>query len=214
MSAMRESLKIEGRTLPVLALVLSLSPGCITEPDTVTNDASNVIVQIETMQGQAVDDQGPGTTGDDLFSDVCFAAAVGAGCSVFNDNGIVTMLAFPKDRSQLSTEDVGINSVQFERYRVTYVRADGRNVPGVDVPYPFDGAANFLVPPDGITTVVRSFLIVRHQAKVESPLREIQANLSAILSVLARIDFYGHDGAGRTVTVTGYLNISFADFPN
>jgi hypothetical protein len=196
--------------LSVLALVLSLTPGCITEPDTVTNDASNVILQIVDMGAQPVDDQGPGETVVDLFSDVCFAPAGVTSCSVFNDNGVVTMRAIPKDRTQFSET---INSVTIERYRVTYVRADGRNVSGVDVPYPFDGVANFLVGIDG-TDVVRGFVVVRHQAKTESPLREIQAEITAILSVIAQIDFYGHDSAGHAITVTGYLNIAFADFAN
>jgi hypothetical protein len=39
-------------------------------------------------------------------------------------------------------------------------------------------------------------------------------NFAATLSVIARIDFYGHDGSGRTVTATGFLNITFADFTN
>ena len=30
--------------------------------------------------------------------------------------------------------------------------------------------------------------------------------------VARRIDFYGHDGAGRPMKVTGYLNITFSDF--
>ncbi len=212
MIAMRESLKVDGRTLSVLAVVLSLTPGCITEPDTLTDDASNTIVQVVSMRAQSVDDQGLSEIGGDLFSDVC--AGVGflqSECGVFNDNGVVVMTAFPKDRTQPSTELLGVNSVQFERYRVTYIRADGRNVAGVDVPYPFDGAANFLVPADG-SDVERSFIVVRHQAKGESPLREIGGNLAAILSVIAQIDFYGHDGAGRGVMATGYLNITFADF--
>jgi hypothetical protein len=83
----------------------------------------------------------------------------------------------------------------------------------VDVPYPFDGVANFLVSVDG-EDVERGFVIVRHQAKAESPLRQIQADLTAILSTIAQVDFYGRDGAGRAVTVTGYLNVTFADFAN
>jgi hypothetical protein len=211
MSATRQTLRIQGRTFPLLALVLSLVPGCITEPDTVDNDATKTVVQIVSMEGQPFDDQGAGEEGTDLFSDVCNAVVFQTGCGVFNDNGIVTMIAFPKDRTRDSTGAFGLNSVQFERYRVTYVRADGRNVPGVDVPYPFDGAANFLVPVNG-TSVVRAFVVVRHQAKSESPLREISGNLAARLSVIAQIDFFGRDGSGRTIKVTGYLNITFSDF--
>ena len=32
------------------------------------------------------------------------------------------------------------NDITIDRYRVEYTRADGRNTPGVDVPYAFDGA--------------------------------------------------------------------------
>ena len=85
------------------------------------------------------------------------------------------MRAFPKDRTQLAS---AFNSVTIERYRVTYVRADGRNVPGVDVPYPFDGAVNFLIPvtTDEITEVERGFVIVRHQAKGAKPRRLMKSS--------------------------------------
>ncbi len=209
MSAMRQSFKIDGRALPVLALALSLLPGCITEPDTVTADATNAIITVVSMRGQAGEADGFAEAAVDLFSDVCFGTP--GACSVFNDNAIVTMRGFIKDRTQADSE---INTVTFERYRVTYVRADGRNVAGVDVPYPFDGAANFSVPLDG-ADVDRGFIVVRHQAKVETPLRELQGSTNfAIISTIARIDFFGHDAAGRAISATGYLNITFADFAN
>lgn len=210
MSAMRQSFGT-GRTLPVLALVLSVMPGCITEPDALTEDATNTIVQIVNLAGQSTDLAGVGEAVSDLLSDVCFADVDHPPCTLFNDNGVVTMIAFPKDRTQPASD---INDVTFERYRVTYTRADGRNVAGTDVPYAFDGAINFTVPADGLTAVERGFIVVRHQAKGESPLREITLNRSAILSVIARIDFFGRDGAGRAFQATGYLNITFADFAN
>ena len=210
MIAMRESFKVDGRTLSVLALVLSLTPGCITEPDTVTNDASNALVQIVNMGAQSTDLEGVGETVSDLLSDVCFADVDHPPCTIFNDNGVVTMRGIPKDRTQLSSD---INNVTFTRYRVTFIRADGRNVQGVDVPYAFDGAFNVTIPVPG-DEVERGFILVRHQAKGESPLREISFNRSLILSVIAQVDFYGADNAGRAVQVTGYVNITFADFAN
>ena len=39
------------------------------------------------------------------------------------------------------------NAITVNRYRVTYRRSDGRNTPGVDVPYAFDGAVTFTVEP-------------------------------------------------------------------
>jgi len=210
MIAMRESLKIDGRTLSVLALVLSLTPGCITEPDTVTNDASNALIQVVSMAAQSSDLDGVGEIVSDLLSDVCFADVDHPPCTVFNDNGFATLRAVPKDLTQPASD---INAVTFTRYRVTFVRADGRNVQGVDVPYAFDGAFNVTVPLSG-ENVERGFILVRHQAKGESPLREITFNRSLILSVIAQVDFYGTDGSGRGVQATGYVNITFADFAN
>ena len=80
------------------------------------------------------------------------------------------------------------------------------------MPYPFDGAANFRVSFDGGETA-RVFMVVRPQAKLESPLKEMQFGGGAqVLSVLARVDFFGADIAGRQIQVTGTLNITFADF--
>ncbi|HJS74713.1 MAG TPA: hypothetical protein VJ921_10525 [Vicinamibacteria bacterium] len=210
MIAMRERLKGPGRTLSLLALLVSVTPGCITEPDTLTDDSTNAIIQIVSMAGNSGEPDGQSETGTDVFSDVCFANETIPPCSTFNDNGVVTMRAFPKDRGQPSSQ---INDVTFERYRVTYVRADGRNVQGIDVPYAFDGVANFTVPITG-DEVERGFLLVRHQAKAESPLRELARGGSQILTVIAQIDFYGRDSAGRAIQATGYLNVTFADFGN
>ncbi len=210
MSAMRDRLKFANQTLSVLPLVLSMAAGCITEPDTVDDNATNTLVQILSMGASSSDLQGVSDTVSDLLSDVCFADMEHPPCTVFNDNGVVTMRAFPKDRAQLVSD---INDVTFTRYRVTFIRADGRNVQGVDVPYAFDGAVNFTVPITG-DEIERAFLLVRHQAKAESPLKEISQNRSLILSVIAQVDFFGADGAGRSIQATGYVNITFADFAN
>jgi hypothetical protein len=182
--------------------------GCVTEPDTVDNDATNVIINVVRMTGTEGGTTA-GTESDFLLSDVCFADKDHPPCSVFNDNGSVQMQAISKDQTQRNSP---INSVVFERYRVTFVRADGRNVPGVDVPYPFDGAVNFTVPVGG--TASGSFIVVRHQAKGEPPLLQMAQSGQGLLSVIAQIDFYGHDLSGRSYKVTGYLNITFADFGN
>jgi hypothetical protein len=209
MGANRKSTGFDGTRL-ILALGLSLAAGCITEPDTLTDDSTNTVVQIVSMGASSTDLEGAGEAGSDLLSDVCFADEEHPPCTLFNDNGSVTMRAFPKDPAQLVSDT---NNVTFTRYRVTFVRADGRNVPGVDVPYAFDGVANFTVPIGG-EDVDRGFILVRHQAKAESPLKEISQNRSLILSVIAQVDFYGADGSGRAIQVTGYVNITFADFAN
>ncbi len=93
-----------------------------------------------------------------------------------------------------------------------FVRSDGRNTPGVDVPFPFDGAANFTVAVDA-GTATRSFVIVRDQAKLEAPLAKLAFGGGAlVLSVIAEVEFFGTDGAGREISAKSFLNIHFADF--
>ena len=64
--------------------------------------------------------------------------------TIFSDSGQVIMSLLLKDPGQpgIASTPSAINQVTFTRYRVTYRRADGRNVPGVDVPHAFDGALN------------------------------------------------------------------------
>lgn len=187
--------------LPVIAIA---QLAACTATKTEDNDTTNTFIVINEMRATNAD------LGDDLFSDVCILnESVPPGCTVTNDNAEVLIQGQPKDLTQPASL---VNDVVFTRYRVTYIRADGRNVPGVDVPFPFDGATNFRVSFDGIETA-RVFMIVRPQAKLESPLREMQFGGGAqVLSVLARVDFFGTDLAGRQIQVTGTLNITFADF--
>ena len=103
----------------------------------------------------------------------------------------------------------GMNEVTFTRYRVTYRRADGRNTPGVDVPYPFDSAATFTIPADG--TITAGFVLVRHTAKEEPPLRALVRN-SVIISTIAEVTFFGRDQAGNEVIATGNIGVFFGNF--
>ena len=190
-----------------LVLIVQFS-GCTTtstEDDNTTNTFITV-VSVNAVAGDFTE----GQESDFLNSDVCASDEDNPPCTVFNDNAIVTFEGRPKDLTSLSSPT---NDVVFERYRVTYIRSDGQNVPGVDVPFPFDGVSSFRVTSDA-TEVERAFVVVRHQAKRETPLREISENSAGILSVLAQMDFFGRDGAGRNIQVTAFLNITFADFAN
>jgi len=81
---------------------------------------------------------------------------------------------------------------------------------GKDVPYAFDGAVSATIS-EGPTTV--GFEIVRHQAKLEAPLRSL-ANFGGrlFISTLADITFYGSDLAGNEIQVTGTISVSFSDY--
>ncbi len=131
--------------------------------------------------------------------------------TIFNDMGSVTMSLILKDPGQpgVTTTPTDINSVTFTRYRVTYRRADGRNTPGLDIPFPFDSAVTFTVPASGQATA--SFQLVRHTAKEEAPLAALGAN-SAVISTLTEVAFFGRDQAGNEVTVSGTLGVDFGNF--
>jgi hypothetical protein len=176
------------RRLVVPAALLAFFLGSCTATE--DDDTTNVVVQIVSMQ-----------------SDICLGAP--PGCTAVNDFGVVTMIAVAKD----ILRPIGpATTVIFERIRVTFIRADGRNVPGVEVPFSFDSATNFRV---GVNeaAVARAFTVVRQQAKLEPPLANLAFGGGAIvLSVIAQIDFFGRDTAGRPIAVRGFLNITFADF--
>jgi len=114
------------------------------------------------------------------------------------------------------------NAITFTRYRVTYVRADGRNLAGVDVPYGFDGGITMTVA--GAQEVTGEFVLVRAQAKNEAPLRALArprdsdgrvigvAGGAIVISTLANVVFYGADQAGRAVTAVAWITVTFADW--
>ncbi len=63
------------------------------------------------------------------------------------------------------------NDIFVTRYLVSYSRTDGKSVPGVDVPYPFEGSMSAVVKAG--STIDVSFVIVREVAKMEPPLIEL-----------------------------------------
>ncbi len=133
----------------------------------------------------------------------------------FNDMGSVTLRMSPRNiGSGISPPAPTLNNeVTMNRYRVTYRRADGRNTPGADVPYAFDGAATGTVPSGGTLTL--TFEMVRHIAKEESPLVQLRfgnGNTPPVISTISEITFYGRDQVGNEVNVTGSMLINFGDF--
>ena len=103
------------------------------------------------------------------------------------------------------------NDILVTRYVVTYTRSDGKNTPGVDVPYPIDGSLSALVR-IGQTTDV-SIIVVRETAKLEPPLRNLAiGRADGVITATAKIDFYGEDMTKHKVKATGYLTIEFANY--
>lgn len=130
--------------------------------------------------------------------------------SILDDLGEVTMSLQLKDPGVPgnAAKPSDINAVTFTRYHVEYRRADGRNTPGVDVPYAFDSAQTFTVTDGGMKAVVE---LVRHDAKLEAPLRALVSDPN-VITTIATITFYGKDQAGNNVAVSGDLQVNFANF--
>ncbi len=181
--------------------------------DVVRQGAAPVMLVVDQLEGSAgnTDIQPFGNT---LFSDVLTNVTSPAPCSperpcgtVFADVGRVTLRLIPKDITGI--EPSTNNAVTINRYRVRYSRADGRNTPGLDIPYGFDGAATATVPASGTAQI--GFELVRHVAKEESPLAQLIANPN-IISTVAEVTFFGRDQVGNEISVTGFISVNFGNF--
>jgi hypothetical protein len=127
---------------------------------------------------------------------------------VINDAAVATFTVLAKNPDLATTP---INSVTLTRYHVDFRRTDGRNTPGIDVPYGFDGGLSVTLSPGSEGEA--AFVLVRHQNKEEPPLRQLRflGGLS-IISTIAEITFYGHDQNGNEVSVVGRIDVHFGDF--
>lgn len=111
-------------------------------------------------------------------------------------------------------------AVFMERYEVTYTRSDGRNVPGVDVPFAISGPLNGVVDvADSGDTLGLPVEVVRIQQKLEPPLRNLRGpqpdtlgGTAIVLTVVARVTVYGTTTVGQVVSDSASLQIDFADF--
>ena len=174
-------------------------------------------VQLTLLSLQAASGSTPEEFGSTLHSDVITNVDQTIGGqtvsvpTIFGDNGAAEFAIVLKDPGSDPTSPVGpspLNSVTITRYRVSYRRTDGRNAPGVDVPFPFDSGVTVTVTADGGST---GFQLVRTAAKQEAPLRPLTNNPD-IISAIADVTFYGRDQAGNDVSVTGSIGIDFGNF--
>ncbi len=107
-------------------------------------------------------------------------------------------------------------SVILDTYRVSYRRTDGRATPGLDVPYPFDGACNVYIQSpeaggDPEEVILNWVLFVRGTAKDEPPLSWLHNQDDGEDTFISEIilDFWGKDLMGNSVHVCGKNLIEF-----
>lgn len=202
-------------SIRVLAFVIiaGAAASCGNVSRTGRSPAYLVVVSMQAAQGNK-----PTTLGGILTSDVITNVTSPAPCStatpcptVFNDIGQAVLSLSLKDAGSATVPSTPTpnNAITVDRIHIEYVRADGRNTPGVDVPWPWDAGVTVTVPTSGTATF--TFELVRHAAKEEAPLVLLKTS-ATIITTLARVTFYGHDQAGNEVNVTGTIQVDFGNF--
>jgi hypothetical protein len=191
-------------TRSLLAAFVAVSVSCGELATSGTAASYLVIDSIDAAQGSS-----PGSFAGQLQSDV--VTSVDGSPRLLPDFGRVNLTLALKDPGSLlaPVPPSLTNAITLTRYRVRYVRADGRNLPGLDVPYTFDGALTVTVGASASTT----FSLVRAQAKAEAPLAAL-VNSRLVISTIAEITFYGRDQTGRGVATSAWIDVHFGDWPD
>jgi hypothetical protein len=205
-------MRIPTRWVGLAALVLAtISCGDVVR--TGRSPSYLVIDSLQGIRGSAT----AGTPASVLISDVITNVISPAPCAptlpcptIFGDSGQAVVHLALKDpgTSTSPTTPSQVNAVTISRVHVEYVRADGHNTPGLDVPYPIDGAVTVTITANASTF---GFELVRVVAKEESPLVQLK-NSNQFITALANVTFYGKDQAGNDVSVTGTIQIDFGNF--
>lgn len=184
--------------LPVIVLALAVT-GC-NKLEENTTAASYLLVT--SITGTNLEGQAGSTT---IFSDVIKNG------SVINDTAVAVLEGHvfdPFDQNVTTYKDIIVHRVDIE-----YTRTDGLNTEGVDVPYGFSQAVNVLVPVESGSTEL-SFVIISHNAKLESPLVGL-TNIGGekILKLEAHCTFYGRTVSGHEIApVTHTVSVWCANF--
>ena len=199
-------------SLPIAALAATLAAGCGEVSRQGRTPAQIVIMSMTAASGAT-----PSEFGGNLLSDVqtlvqrTIEGSTVQVPTIFNDLGAVEMRLQLRDPGipGVAATPSTLNDITITRYLVTYRRSDGRNTPGVDVPFPIDSAVTFTVPSSGTATA--SFEIVRHTAKEEAPLRALVTN-GVIIATIAEVTFFGRDQAGNEISTTAHIGVNFGNF--
>ena len=165
-----------------------------------TDNSSSVLLIIAGING-----------GSPLRSDVLTDGAVVA-------NSVDLAMAVRFKNPNITTIPSIPSAVIIERYEVKYRRSDGRGVEGQDVPYPISGNVTAAYDVKSSGTDPLSIEVVRAQAKLEPPLRNLRGVTSTtlggafIVTMFADITVHGRTISGQPVSASGSLQIDFADY--
>lgn len=132
--------------------------------------------------------------------------------SVTHDTARATLRLVAKDPGVAGNPvgPTGAQSATIHRYRVRYLRSDGRNAPGIDVPHPWDGALTLAASFESRTA---EFVLVRASAKLDAPLVALRdGGGDIVINTMAHVTFYGHDHGGARIEASGAIEVGFADW--
>ena len=194
-----------------LAITL-LAPGCTSLLNNSTTSSYLVLDSLEASTGREPDKLSGVLNSDVLTFVKKDVGGVQASVpTIFADNLVATLHLALKDpgTTDSPTKPSSTNAITITRYHVTFVRSDGRNTEGVDVPYAFDGGVTVTV---GSDAVKLNTTLVREQSKSEAPLKGLVGAFGPSISTIAEITFYGKDQTGRDVQVVGRISVNFADW--
>ncbi|MGC4084226.1 MAG: hypothetical protein QM736_19475 [Vicinamibacterales bacterium] len=205
------------RHITTFAILSTLAVGAASCGDVARNGRSPVYLVIDSIGGSSGGASDAKVTAV-LSSDVLRLDTKPAPCSdsspcatTYSDAGEAVFHLALKDIGTTAspTAPTTNNQVTITRYHVNYRRADGRNTPGVDVPYAFDGGGTITVPTTGTATL--GFELVRNAAKLEAPLVQL-VNNPTIITTIAEVTFYGQDLVGNDIQATGTVQVDFGNF--
>jgi hypothetical protein len=211
--------------LKILAATIGVAAASLSCGSVVRDGSSPMFLVVNSLQGASGSGPGitPGTLGNPLVSNVLNTVTVSPPCPapiapatpsctfVVSDVGQVVLSLVPKNIGSAAapTTPSTNNQVTITRYHVVFTRADGRNTPGVDVPWPFDGAVTGTVPIGGQLTL--GFEMVHIVAKEEPPLGALIVSPTVLITI-ANVTFYGQDLVGNAISATGTIQVDFGRF--
>jgi hypothetical protein len=176
----------------VLALGALAMSGCV--PDWAEQgDSPNTLLMTGINSGSPID------------SDVRISN--GSVCADFVDLRVENHLKNP-----LNTDASFRSDIVIERYDVRYFRSDGRSTEGEDVPFRITG--NVAQEVQAGASAVLNLEIVRRQAKLEPPLRNLAGGGGAqIVTMFAEVTLHARSTVLQsTNAVSARVQIDFADF--
>ena len=209
------------KSMRVVGVALGLiGAGCT--PEWARDNETGIFMEIAAIEGAAGGTQeGGGDGAAVLFSDVA-----SLGNTTINDDAIVLVNVYRKNPNVEATSP--LEHVRLESYQVRYLRSDGRNVEGVDVPHRITGPINsvrFHTPTGtGELEIEVPIVIVRQNAKREPPLVNLVGNTSAgqtlgrvqgegFIFTTAEITVYARQvTTGEALQATGRLQVAFGDW--